>query len=358
MPMNLIIREKRKEQGLTQEQVAQYLGVSTPAVSKWESGASYPDMSLLSALARLLRVDPNTLLCFHEEPSEQEIRHFCSKISQILKEKGMDAGLEESVRVMKQRILEYPRCGKLFHTFAMTLDGTLIMSGLAPEEKKPYEDLALSWYQSVLEYGDENTKTNAAYMLASKYMTRKEYEKAQEMIDFLPEHNVLDKKLIQADLCLQQKDHLPEAAELVQKKLLSATMELDGILFRLMRIRLLQEDTKKAEQIARIAGEAISLLGYRDYFSHAMQLEIAVFRKDAAESIRLLKALFCSVDDLWDLKDCPLYDQIAAFFSSGSAYASRILPPMAAILRHSPEYDFLRAEPEFQQLLEQYDKQP
>lgn len=40
MPMNIIIQEKRKELGLTQEQVADYLSVSTPAVSKWEKGVS------------------------------------------------------------------------------------------------------------------------------------------------------------------------------------------------------------------------------------------------------------------------------------------------------------------------------
>lgn len=41
MPMNIIIQEKRKELGLTQEQVADYLGVSIPAVSKWENGVSH-----------------------------------------------------------------------------------------------------------------------------------------------------------------------------------------------------------------------------------------------------------------------------------------------------------------------------
>lgn len=41
MPMNTVIQEKRKELGLTQEQVAEYLNVSTPAVSKWEKGVSH-----------------------------------------------------------------------------------------------------------------------------------------------------------------------------------------------------------------------------------------------------------------------------------------------------------------------------
>lgn len=50
MKINQIIREKRKELSLTQEQIADYLGVSTPAVNKWEKGSSYPDITLLPAL--------------------------------------------------------------------------------------------------------------------------------------------------------------------------------------------------------------------------------------------------------------------------------------------------------------------
>lgn len=41
MKINEVIREKRKALSLTQEQVADRLGVSTPAVSKWETGVSH-----------------------------------------------------------------------------------------------------------------------------------------------------------------------------------------------------------------------------------------------------------------------------------------------------------------------------
>lgn len=59
MPMNIVIQEQRKLLGLTQEQVADYLGVSTPAVSKWEKGITSPDIGLLPPLARLLKIDLN-----------------------------------------------------------------------------------------------------------------------------------------------------------------------------------------------------------------------------------------------------------------------------------------------------------
>jgi DNA-binding transcriptional regulator YiaG len=41
MKINQMIREKRKELSLAQEQIANYLGVSTPAVNKWEKGVSH-----------------------------------------------------------------------------------------------------------------------------------------------------------------------------------------------------------------------------------------------------------------------------------------------------------------------------
>ena len=40
MKISQIVKEKRKHLGLTQENIAEYLGVSTPAVSKWENGVS------------------------------------------------------------------------------------------------------------------------------------------------------------------------------------------------------------------------------------------------------------------------------------------------------------------------------
>ena len=49
-----IIQKLRKIKGLTQEQVANALGITTSSVSKQETNNTYPDISLLSPLARLL----------------------------------------------------------------------------------------------------------------------------------------------------------------------------------------------------------------------------------------------------------------------------------------------------------------
>lgn len=64
MRINEIIKERRLAKGFTQEQIANYLGVTAPAVNKWEKGTSCPDIVLLPALARLLDTDLNHLAVF------------------------------------------------------------------------------------------------------------------------------------------------------------------------------------------------------------------------------------------------------------------------------------------------------
>lgn len=62
MTMGKRIMSLRKEQGLTQEQLAEKLGVSAQAVSKWENDVSCPDISIIPLLADVLRVSTDELL--------------------------------------------------------------------------------------------------------------------------------------------------------------------------------------------------------------------------------------------------------------------------------------------------------
>lgn len=61
----------RKEKGLKQDEVAEMLGVSPQAVSKWENDQTCPDISLLPQLSRILGVSVDELLCGKQEPVVQ-----------------------------------------------------------------------------------------------------------------------------------------------------------------------------------------------------------------------------------------------------------------------------------------------
>ena len=64
------IMENRKRLGLTQDALAERLGVTAQAVSKWENDQSCPDISLLPKLAKLLGVTVDVLLSGEEEKTE------------------------------------------------------------------------------------------------------------------------------------------------------------------------------------------------------------------------------------------------------------------------------------------------
>ena len=63
----------RKRKGLTQAELAQILGVTDKAVSKWERGVSCPDITLLPAVAAALGVTADALLSGENPPDEQFI---------------------------------------------------------------------------------------------------------------------------------------------------------------------------------------------------------------------------------------------------------------------------------------------
>ena len=101
MHISEIIRSRRRELGMTQEQVAQRLGVSAPAVNKWERGICYPDITLIPSLARLFETDANTLLSFEPELGEEENLAIQREVDRLVREEGYEAGFDYAQEKMR-----------------------------------------------------------------------------------------------------------------------------------------------------------------------------------------------------------------------------------------------------------------
>lgn len=73
MNLGTKIAKLRKEQNMTQQELANKLNIIDKAVSKWERGLSYPDITSISKLAKILNVDSKELidLCTNENPYKE-----------------------------------------------------------------------------------------------------------------------------------------------------------------------------------------------------------------------------------------------------------------------------------------------
>ena len=96
------IRVLRKEKGITQEKLAELLGVTSQAVSRWESGAGYPDMDQLPGLASLLEVSMDTLLGYDGTVEKQN--RLVLEISAMIGR----GEREEGIRSAREALEMYP----------------------------------------------------------------------------------------------------------------------------------------------------------------------------------------------------------------------------------------------------------
>ncbi|MFQ9798471.1 MAG: helix-turn-helix domain-containing protein [Clostridia bacterium] len=181
MKINQIIREKRKELSLTQEQIADFLGVSTPAVNKWEKGSTYPDITLLPALARLLKIDLNTLMSFHDDLTDIEIENFVNEVDKTVQEQDYDTAFQKAIN----KIYEYPTCENLIYSVILYLEERLALYTtylkLSNTGKNMKHLQALPHTSEIPEIRDTATS-----MLISYARNRGDFSKAEELIDPLP----------------------------------------------------------------------------------------------------------------------------------------------------------------------------
>lgn len=76
MNIGIKIKKFRRERDLTQEQLAEYLNVSVPAVSQWESGKTVPDVSTILALANFFDVTLDELFDRTSKDKEKEMEKY------------------------------------------------------------------------------------------------------------------------------------------------------------------------------------------------------------------------------------------------------------------------------------------
>ena len=103
------IRLLRKKNDVTQDQLAGYLGVTPQAVSRWESGICYPDMSSLPAIADYFSVSMDELLCYTNNQKEQKVRDYLDRADTLIE----DGHIVEALELLRTAMAEIPSSSAL-----------------------------------------------------------------------------------------------------------------------------------------------------------------------------------------------------------------------------------------------------
>lgn len=348
MKFNEIIRKYRTSRGLTQEQVASYLGVSTPAVNKWEKGLTYPDVTLLPSLARLLGTDLNTLLCFKETLTEQEIGCFSNELVEIAEKEGISAAF----KFASDKIHEYPNCDSLILTAALTLDGAVIFQN-DKNDKEDYSHETEKLYERAALSNDARISGRAKSLLISKYMNRGDCEKAENLLGELPDEPPYDKKLLQSELCMMQ-GRLDEAAEIIEKKLLyNVTNEITNSLDTLIEIAIKQGRHEDAAHFANVWQNVTEIFDLWEFSSYIAHFQLVVAEQNANKCTEILKKMIPALLNEWNISSSSLYRHIPK--KDGENHLGKmIFTKLISDLEYpnSAEYAFLRDSPEFQKFIE------
>lgn len=347
MKINEIIRRRRLAKHLTQEQVANYLGVTAPAVNKWEKGTSYPDITLLPSLARLLDTDLNTLLSFQDELTDEEISLFLEKIAIQAEAEGYDVAYTSALK----KIQDYPTCYSLIFNVAAFLDGARLLdkSGIISDDQQATIE---ALYQRALASPDNSIRNQAHSMLISKYMMKKDYTKAQELIDQLSEENFVDRKRLQMNLNLVC-NRVDEAAKIAEEKLLACTNELMELLLTMMEIALKEKRRKDAKALADISQKTAKLFDLWEYHSYAAQFQLYVTTQNREQCLAVLQPLLHSLTQKWPSNDSPLYRHLETKKLSDD-FGDKLRNYLLRAIEEDKELQFLKESPDFKQVLKEY----
>ncbi len=103
-----VITNKRKEKGMTQDTLAEHMGVTKASVSKWETAQSYPDITLLPQLATFFNISIDELLGYMPQMTKADIRKTYRMLTEAFERSPFEEVFEQSQSIIKKYYACFP----------------------------------------------------------------------------------------------------------------------------------------------------------------------------------------------------------------------------------------------------------
>jgi len=271
--MGMKIKELRKKKDMTQEKLADYLNVSFQAVSKWETGAASPDLSMIVPLARLLEVSTDELFGIVdriEDPREKELR--C-----LYDETWKTGDIEKRYEIAQIAAAEYP--GNLEYRKWLADSEWYYAYLKNSDEQRLHFEKSVRYYEMVIEdCADTEIKNSAIHGIV---FALSDLNRRDEALQYAKQHPDSDNLL---KLCLKGEEWEKHHQNLIFKKLDALVGELESDKYCL-------EALQAAEKIIKIVIDDENYLWFHDILMHnyIWQAQCLTREKRYDEAISILK---------------------------------------------------------------------
>lgn len=197
------LKRLRTAKGITQEQLSEAMNVSCAAVSKWERGESYPDITLLQPLAFYFGITIDELFGF-ESNRDKKIDAIIQKIDSFsYRERSDDDWVDDCLSILREGLAEFPQNERLLMLLADTLseagwrrhtewlyydDEGFIQHKYDVNKKNEYWNEAIKICEYLVENAKDNSNvTKALSILVLLYRNNGENERAVSCANKMPE---------------------------------------------------------------------------------------------------------------------------------------------------------------------------
>lgn len=297
-----VIRKYRKKAGITQEEMANRLGVTTPAVNKWENNNTLPDVALLAPIARLLGITTDELLSFEDELTEEEVNQFLLQMQKDLEKKGY----HDVFLSAKKMIQEHPNCESLIWQSALIIDTWLVSKNIS--DRKIYSDTILGWYERCLHSDSKQIRNQAADSLFHFYFNKEDYENALRYVEFLSRENPERKN---KEALVYSKTGKKEAAyKAYEELILSGYQHMQMTLTNLRILYMEDDDREMANKLVDVSSSLASVFEMGRYNEVCIGLDIAAWEKDVDKTAQIIRDILDNLETIDDFTKSSLFQHM------------------------------------------------
>ena len=355
------ISQKRKDKGITQEELANFLGVTKAAISKWESGISYPDITLLPVIATFFNATVDEIIGYEPQMLKKDVTRLYEKLCNDFSNKPF----EDVYAVCIDYLKKYYSCWNLQYHIGLLFVNHASLSG---EMNKIMDTLrnAIEVFERVISESNDVSLSKKAVQLKAFCLIalNKPAETIDLLEDFLEAPMPTEVLLAQA---YQQKGDMDKAETLLQGFIFQNLVGLFDAFPKLMMIYA--NDEQKTKECYEKAIELSNIFSLKKLHPSLMltlyltTAQIFVIQGKISESLDVLQkyAELCASGNFFPLKlkNDEFFTKIEAYIETtlcqtiNSPRDEKVIKQsMKDAISQNPAFEKLKAEKRLQSIIE------